>query len=82
MYFFMYKYRKLRNALLSPSIPCLLSLPQTCLQSYDAGTLHKSLFHMSMVHFNVPKTLDHWVRNKTGFEIGAPSLTTWGSLGV
>jgi SAM-dependent methyltransferase len=35
-----------------------------------------------MVHFNVPKTLDHWVRNKTGFEIGAPSLTTWGSFGV
>ena len=35
-----------------------------------------------MVHFAVPSTLSHWVRNKTGFEIGAPSHTTWGHLGV
>jgi SAM-dependent methyltransferase len=35
-----------------------------------------------MVHFNAPATLSHWVQNKTGFEIGAPSIITWGSLGV
>jgi len=35
-----------------------------------------------MIHFNTPATLSHWVENKIGFEIGAPSFTTWGKLGV
>ncbi len=57
-------------------------LSQTCLLSYDANRLHKSLFHRSMVQLTSPGTLNYWVRNKTGFEIGGPSLDSWGSLGV
>jgi SAM-dependent methyltransferase len=60
----------------------LPSLPQTCLQSYDALRLHKSPFHISMVHHAAPANLNYWVENKTGFEIGGPSGYTFGSLGV
>ncbi|CAF1625851.1 unnamed protein product [Adineta ricciae] len=54
----------------------------TCLDSFDPNRLYKSVFHMSMVQFMVPKTLSHWVENKSGFEIGAPSASTWGNLGL
>ena len=57
-----------------------LKIPQTCLSSYDHKRLHKSHFHTSMVHFAVP-SVEHWVRNKTAFEIGGPSLYTWGGIG-
>ena len=35
-----------------------------------------------MVHRWTPITLNYWVRNKIGFEIGGPSQHTWGTLGV
>lgn len=65
-----------------PPLPAYSSLPKTCLDTNDAGALRKSFFHLSMVHFTVPSTLSYWVENKTGFEIGAPSPTTWGHLGI
>ena len=63
-------------------LPAYSSSPKTCLDTNDASAPRQSLFHLSMVHFTVPSTLSYWVQNKTGFEIGAPSLTTWGHLGV
>jgi SAM-dependent methyltransferase len=35
-----------------------------------------------MVHYYEPSTLSHWVQDKIGFEIGAPSHATWGHLGM
>jgi predicted SAM-dependent methyltransferase len=57
-------------------------LSQTCLTSFDARALQKSLFHLTRIHFNVPTTLNHWVQNKIGLDIGGPSHATWGNLGV
>lgn len=37
---------------------------------------------MLMVHPIAPPSLDYWVKNKVGFEIGGPSLQTWAGLGV
>jgi hypothetical protein len=71
-----------RSSNISSLSQCPSSLSQTCLQSYDARILRKSLFHISMVHFKVPTTLSSWVENKTGFEIGAPSVSTWGTIGI
>ncbi|CAF4226251.1 unnamed protein product, partial [Adineta steineri] len=76
------KYRTLKNTVLPSTIHILPSLPSTCLESYDSHKLHKSIFYMSMVHFRIPVKLSQFVENKTGFEIGAPSVTTWGNLGV
>ena len=53
-----------------------------CLKSYNARTLHRTIFHSSMVDQTAPTQLHYWVQNKTGFEIGGPSYSTWGSLGV
>ncbi|CAF3335966.1 unnamed protein product [Rotaria sp. Silwood2] len=61
---------------------CPRLLSQTCLKSYDASTLRKTLYHSSMVHNTAPATLSFWVQNKTGFEIGGPSHHTWGTFGV
>lgn len=66
----------------SPSHDQSSSVSQTCLVAYDSKRLHNSLFHSSMVHVSKPTTLNHWIGNKTGFEIGGPSQQTWGSLGV
>ncbi|CAF1200037.1 unnamed protein product [Adineta steineri] len=76
------KYRTLKNTILPSRIHILPSSPSTCLESYDSHKLHKSIFYMSMVHFRIPVKLSQFVENKTGFEIGAPSVTTWGNLGV
>lgn len=54
----------------------------TCLNSDNANMLRDVYFHSTMVHEQKPETLDHWVRNKTGFEIGGPSREHWGRLGV
>jgi SAM-dependent methyltransferase len=35
-----------------------------------------------MVHRAPPKELNYWVENKTGFELGGPSMNTFGPLGV
>lgn len=58
------------------------SIPSTCLHSYDANNLRKSAFNLSMVQLKTPPTLNVWIQNKTGFEIGGPSHFTWAPLGV
>ena len=35
-----------------------------------------------MVHRVAPSSLNYWIRNKVGFEIGGPSPHTWGGFGV
>ncbi len=57
-------------------------LSQTCLFSYDVNRIYRSLFHSSMVQLTSPGTLNYWIKNKTGFEIGGPSVNTWAPLGV
>lgn len=74
----------------SKSSPSPLTLPTKrptpllpiCLQTHNGSQLPKSGFNMSKVHFDTPGFLNVLVRNKTGFEIGAPSQATWGNLGV
>lgn len=56
--------------------------PNTCLNSYDSRMFQQSGFEMAMVTFKVPSSLGNWTQNKIGFEVGGPSMSTWGSLGV
>ena len=59
----------------------IAKISQTCLSSYDSNRLQKSSFNNLTVNFNTP-VIENWVKNKTGFEIGGPSIQTWGSLGL
>lgn len=58
------------------------SLLPPCLQTHNTSQILKHPFNMSKVHFDAPNILGILTRNKTGFEIGAPSQATWGNLGV
>ncbi|CAF0877832.1 unnamed protein product [Adineta ricciae] len=55
---------------------------RTCLKSANTEALFKVPFFPMMVHTGNPSKIYHWVRNKTGLEIGGPSPATWGVLGI
>lgn len=59
-----------------------LPATRTCLDTYDTKERHRSDFRSASVNYSYPVTVDYWVRGKTGFEIGGPSIQAWGALGV
>lgn len=60
---------------------CPILTETTCLKSHDMKKLYQSYFHPMMVQLTIPKTFKNLIENKTGLEIGAPSLT-WQEFGI
>ena len=53
-----------------------------CSDSGDSRFFGKLAFNASSVCWSPPATFNAWIQNKSGFEVGGPSHSTWGLFGI
>lgn len=57
------------------------AVAKTCLHSYNRNEIQKRPFEPSLVKHGAPESINPWVQNKSGFEIGGPSHHTFRKMG-